>query len=333
MSQNEEQDVYLKPHFTLLISFAALFTPLAVGSDDAKSRAFRLNYGATLTQLPAAGKVRVWLPVPRSTADQKVERLPSTLPATAKLTTEPKYGNQMLYFEQSRVSAGEFALQTAYKITRHESRALQNGSWPEQVTDAERSRFLAANRRVPVAGKPIDLLANVPLTSGSLETGRWLYDQVDRHVRYDKSKPGYGEGDVLWVCDSRFGNCTDFHSLFISLCRSRGIPARFEIGFPLPPKRGQGTIGGYHCWASFFAADRGWVPVDISEADKHPEMKDYYFGNLTENRVSFTTGRDIDLVPQQDGEPLNYFIYPYVEVDGKPLPKEQIKLSFTYEDH
>ena len=72
--------------------------------------------------------------------------------------------------------------------------------------------------------------------------------------------------------------------------------------------------------------------MDISEADKHPEMKEYYFGNLTEDRVTFSVGRDVDLQPKQAGPPLNFFVYPYVEVDGKPLPKEQIQLRFTYAD-
>ncbi len=165
-----------------------------------------------------------------------------------------------------------------------------------------------------------------------LDIARTLYERVDSHVRYDKSRPGYGQGDVLWVCDSRFGNCTDFHSLFISWARFKGLPSRFEIGFPLPPGRGKGTIGGYHCWASFHTEERGWVPVDISEADKHIEMKEYYFGNLTEDRVAFTTGRDIELVPRQDGPPLNFFIYPHVEVDRQPWPRENLTLSFSYAD-
>ena len=74
------------------------------------------------------------------------------------------------------------------------------------------------------------------------------------------------------------------------------------------------------------------MPVDISEADKHPELKQYYFGNLTEDRVSFTKGRDLILEPKQDGDPLNYFVYPYVEVDGKPLGKENIELNFQFKD-
>ena len=74
------------------------------------------------------------------------------------------------------------------------------------------------------------------------------------------------------------------------------------------------------------------MPVDISEANKNPKLKDYYFGNLTADRVTFSTGRDIDLAPKQDGPPLNFFVYPYVEVDGKPYPADKVKRKFGYED-
>jgi transglutaminase-like putative cysteine protease len=134
------------------------------------------------------------------------------------------------------------------------------------------------------------------------------------------------------VCDSRFGNCTDFHSLFNALARSQKIPAKFESGFGIPTKRGTGDVPGYHCWAKFKPEGRGWVPVDISEANKNPKMSDYYFGNLTEDRVTFSTGRGLTLSPKQDGPPLNFFVYPYVEVDGKPYSADKIKRRFAYED-
>ena len=72
--------------------------------------------------------------------------------------------------------------------------------------------------------------------------------------------------------------------------------------------------------------------MDISEANRNPEMKDYYFGNLTEDRVQFTIGRDIDLVPRQSSKALNFFIYPYVEVDGQPYAAENVLRRFAYED-
>ena len=49
-------------------------------------------------------------------------------------------------------------------------------------------------------------------------------------------------------------------------------------------------IGGYHCWSSFFLNDKGWVPVDISEAWKHQELKGYYFGHQDASRVEFSAG-------------------------------------------
>jgi transglutaminase-like putative cysteine protease len=161
---------------------------------------------------------------------------------------------------------------------------------------------------------------------------RALYEVVNTHMRYGKEGVGWGEGDAVWACDSRYGNCSDFHSLFISLARAKQLPAKFEIGFPLPTERGHGEVAGYHCWAKFRPTGKGWVPVDISEANKNPQMRDYYFGNLTENRVTFSTGRDLDLVPRQAGPTLNFFIYPHVEVDGAVYPAGKVQRKFTYRD-
>jgi hypothetical protein len=44
---------------------------------------------------------------------------------------------------------------------------------------------------------------------------------------------------------------------------------------------------------------------------------------------SSPVGRDIRQDPPQQGEPLNYFIYPYAEVDGKPLPLDS---KFWFQD-
>jgi transglutaminase-like putative cysteine protease len=192
--------------------------------------------------------------------------------------------------------------------------------------------FLQPDSKVPIDGKPLELIKGKELPMNQEAAAHVLYDVVRNHMRYSKEGTGWGQGDAVWACDSKYGNCTDFHSLFISLARSQKIPAKFEIGFPLPEKRGASEIPGYHCWAFFKPKDEGWIPVDISEAWKNPKMQDYYFGNLTEDRVTFSTGRDIDLVPKQDGKPLNFFIYPYVEVDGKPYAADKIQKKFNYED-
>jgi hypothetical protein len=61
-------------------------------------------------------------------------------------------------------------------------------------------------------------------------------------------------------------------------------------------------------------------------------LSQYYFGNLTADRVEFTTGRDLTLVPPQAGPALNYFIYPYVEVAGQQWPQDKIRKRFRFTD-
>jgi len=149
-------------------------------------------------------------------------------------------------------------------------------------------------------------------------------------MRYDKSGEGWGRGDAIWACDSKRGNCTDFHSVLIGMMRSSQIPARFEIGFPLPQDKNEGEISGYHCWAEFYLDGLGWVPVDASEASKNPAKREYFFGAVDADRVMFTYGRDLKISPDQKGEPLNFFIYPYAESNGQPV--KGIKTKFSFRD-
>jgi hypothetical protein len=147
-------------------------------------------------------------------------------------------------------------------------------------------------------------------------------------VSYDKSGEGWGRGDALYVCNTRAGNCTDFHSLFIGEARALGIPSRFIMGLPVPEDASKGSIPGYHCWAEFYIDGRGWIPIDASEANKHPEKKEAFFGGLDANRIAFTIGRDIR-IPGTRGDLQNYIIYPHVEVDGRPHAKMDVRFFFS----
>jgi transglutaminase-like putative cysteine protease len=201
---------------------------------------------------------------------------------------------------------------------------------PAKLTEPERQEDLHADALVPITGVPADLAAKV--TEGkaaALDKARAIYDYVFTTMRYDKTGTGWGRGDVLYACDAKKGNCTDFHSLFIAMARSQGIPARFEIGFPLPADKHSAEIAGYHCWSDFYIDGKGWIPVDISQAWKHPEKRDYFFGAHDVNRVQFSMGRDLQLNPSQNGKPLNYFVYPYVEVDGHEYANFSLAFSFA----
>ncbi|SVC42404.1 uncharacterized protein METZ01_LOCUS295258, partial [marine metagenome] len=119
-----------------------------------------------------------------------------------------------------------------------------------------------------------------------------------------------GNGNSIYACNIGVGNCTDYHSYFMSLSRTMDIPARFHMGFSIP-NGVSGQVDGYHCWADYYVKGEGWYPIDISEADKNPKKEDYFFEKLDYNRVEFSTGRDLDLYNYK--KHINFFIYPLVE--------------------
>ena len=166
--------------------------------------------------------------------------------------------------------------------------------------------------------------------AGTVEKAHAIYDYVVGKMTYDKNHQGWGQGSTRHACDVGKGNCTDFHALFNSLTRAQGIASGFEIGLYLPyNRRSDEKPGGYHCWAFFRVPGKTWVPVDASEASRFADRKEFFFGGHTSNRVTLSTGRDIVLEPKQAGEPLNYFLNPYAEADGKPVKTDK---SWSYKD-
>ena len=155
----------------------------------------------------------------------------------------------------------------------------------------------------------------------SFTYGRKQVSKKDLVTVYNEAKANktnftYGNGNSKYACDIGVGNCTDYHSYFMSLCRTLDIPARFHMGFSIPNKENEseGKVGGYHCWADYYTEGEGWTPVDISEADKDPSMSEYFNGTVNEHRIEFVVGRDIELINRD--KPENFFVYPIVKGTG-----------------
>jgi transglutaminase-like putative cysteine protease len=324
----------------VLACFATLLAAQTAAPEKQKfsppSRKFRFTYAFTVKDIPAGAKlVRVWLPVAHTDEHQTVRLVNVKSPVQTTMNEESEYGNHVLYAEIHNPvqSTADFALE--YEVTRREySRGdfaqLESKDTKPGVVPVSMQRFVQPDKLIPTDGKIKQLAEQVTGSQqGTVAKAKAAYDYLFNTMRYDKTGTGWGRGDAVWACDSKHGNCTDFHSPFIGMMRADDIPARFDIGFPIPDNAESGDIAGYHCWAEFFARNIGWVPLDISEAWKAKEKADYFFGTVDANRVQLSTGRDITLSPAQDGPPLNYFVYPYVEIDGKAHDAMSRHFSFA----
>src|SRR3989339_1052519 len=292
-------------------------------------RAFFVEERIVLKDLPRdINNLRIWMPYPVSDRWQKVSDFTLESPFDYSVIVDKTYGNRIIYLKQDQNIPDENTaeIMISFKVKRKEYGLPFDLSRPEKNL----SRFLKPNRLVPVNGR-IKALA-LEITQGKktdLEKTRAIYDYIIDKLTYSKDDPKVcGIGDSLLTLQYLKGICTDYHSLFISLARSLGISAKFEIGFRIPEDVEEGKINGYHCWAKFYLKNKGWIPVDISEADKHPEKRSYFFGHIDEHRIHFTSGRDINLEYAKSLQPLNFFIYPYAELNGRQFNDIDAEVRF-----
>lgn len=319
----------------MILTTLALTTLLSQGApnDPRPQRSFRFVYSAAVPEVAAGAKqVRLWIPVPLDTPDQTITALALAAKSGADAAhaagakpAELEDGTQGGLKWSLHDIAGGFGrslcvetagkaleVELSFDVTRYETKGGGKASADELA------RLTKPEPMIPLDGKVAAIAASLQTPKGPQQVAHALYEHTLERMKYDKPEgAAWGRGDAEWACDSRFGNCTDFHSYFMGLARSKGLPARFEMGFSIPGgEEKEMKVGGYHCWAYVWIEGHGWLPVDISEADKNPAKSAYFFGTLDADRVTMTGGRDLTLTPTPAAGKLNFFVYPYAEVDG-----------------
>lgn len=282
---------------------------------------FQVSYRTQIMNLPSdAEQVRLWMPLPSSDHAQEVHDLSLTSEVPWEIRTEPVYGSKLAYVQ---TGPRPFTLEASYRVVR--SRA---GVERITLSQADAEKYLRFTSRVRVTPEVEEFAARVLGTSTApSETARKLFDGIRDLLVYDKQIPGCGTGDTAWLMHHRRGKCDDYHALFMAVMMSRGIPVRWEQGFPLPLPGGEdmasgslaGDCTGAHCWVSFYDPAEGFVPVDASEADKPGPNREFFFGQVSANRFKVSEGRAVELDPRQGGDPMPNFAYAYAEADGIPL--------------
>ncbi|MEZ0486544.1 transglutaminase-like domain-containing protein [Fibrella aquatica] len=312
-----------------------LLALFAASASAPRTRTVQFGYKSMVGKLPPSTRtIDVWIPIPHDSPYQQITDLTISSPFPYQLDSA-EYGNRLLHVKVNNPPDEGFAVDVQFRATRKEHRrpltpvGLNANHPADEPVDP---RWLQSDRLVPIdptirrwAKAVVDSVG----ATTDLEQARAIYNHVIATVKYDKTGTGWGRGDIYYACDARRGNCTDFHAIFIGYCRALGIPARFAIGFSLPPDRLGGQLSGYHCWAEFYSKSLGWIPIDASEAAKNPSRRTYFFGAHDENRIEFSRGRDLMLHPSQQ-QPLNYFVYPYAEADGIALTT--VEQVITYRD-
>ena len=334
-------------------------------SSDVISREFSFSYSVDIE--PSNNKkLEMWLPVPQSNSVQEISNVSIDSDGLSyEFKEEKDHKNKYVYIYSNSGTRTAKTVVLTFDVKRFEH---QNANYdnvdPNNYPSASsmvpvgsifgkivKDNKLSKDNMRGVYdyvltgmhyGKPTDdkNSGNYKYVHGGINpnTGKeWLHNDItyglkkktrDELSKSQNKKYAYGNGNSLYACDIGVGNCTDYHSYFMSLSRTLETPARFHMGFPIPSGE-EGKVKGYHCWADYYVDGDGWYPVDISEADKDPSKIEYFFGTVDESRVEMMAGRDFKLEGYED-EVVNLFIYPLLEVDDKKSNK--FSKSFYYKN-
>ena len=327
-----------------ILLFCALFI---FACSQNVQRTFNFNYSINL-EATNNKKLELWVPIPQSNEVQSITNIKIDADGLDyTIENEKLHNNKYIYINDIEGTSIIKTIVISFDVNRieHQNVEYDNvdpekylGSYSLVPTGASFSEIIEKNnlKKTKIReiydyvlsgmhyGKPKaigDKYYSDPWLSsdekyGSKAVSRDEVVSLYKKAKYEKSKYTFGNGNSIYACDIGVGNCTDYHSYFISLTRTLGIPTRFHMGFPIPLDS-EGTVGGYHCWADYYVEGQGWTPVDISEADKAPEKANYFFGNITESRVEMMVGRDFILEGYGEGT-VNLFIYPLLEIDDEP---------------
>jgi transglutaminase-like putative cysteine protease len=331
--------------FARIVLSAALFCCL-VGAGPSfakdKERKGRVTIEVDLKSPAEAKDVKLWIPYPVSDGNQDVTDVAiKGNYSEAGVYREPKSGNAVLYAEW-KGPAQERKLVYTFQVARREQVTAEFPKKELAFSPAEFKPYLEASPSLPLTPKIRERALAV--TQGKktvLAKARALYDWIVENMYRDPNVKGCGLGEVERLLETGGGKCADIHSVFVALARAAGIPAREAFGIRMPKGREGDMTKSQHCWAEFYLLGKGWIVVDPADVRKYileqqcdlakaKPVREYYFGTVDESRIAFGTGRDITLNPPQGGGPLNYFMYPYAEADGKPLNEDLYGFNIGY---
>lgn len=216
-----------------------------------------VHYGFTVQNMKNVslplGELWFYLPVYETSWQESV----SFDVSTAHQVTSDEYGNQIV-----RIAVENLA-PFATRIVTVDARLLLFDK-PEKKIEKNMDRYLMSEKNIEsnhpeIKSRAKDLKKETPLA-----TARNIFNWVAETIEYS----GYQSAvhGALNALQERKGDCSEYMSLFIALCRANDIPARGVGGYVcdrdclLSPEL-------YHDWAEFYH-DGAWRIAD-------PQMKKF----------------------------------------------------------
>ncbi len=206
------------------------------------------------------------IPVPAEWPEQELEIVATEkTPQVRKVSyREHDGGSRQMVINVSRLRAGETAVAQVTFLVRRRPILVPEDKDAFVVPDRPKrdiKEYLRSTPGIEVRNQRIQQIAK-ELSEGEptgWQLARKTFDWIRENLEYEAG----GLKGALWAAQFGKGDCEEYTSLFIALCRANGIPAR-AVWVP------------GHCYPEFYLEDRSgkghWFPCDAVAGNLFGEM-------------------------------------------------------------
>ena len=246
-------------------------------SDSAEVLPVKHRFTHTITirgdhpRIKAGSIVRVWMPFAQEYRQQRDVKLISATPKPKLIAPNGIEGHAVsggaqrsVYFEEIvQDPSAPLAFQEVFEFTSFAYYPKLDAAQVEPLPDHWQNAYL--NERLPHIKFAPQIRREVATIVGAetnpLLKAQKIFHWVSRNIPWN-AEDEYCIIPSLAVkgFDARCGDCGVQNTLFITMCRIAGIPARWQSGFQTKPDR----RWGLHDWAEIYIAPWGWLPADAS---------------------------------------------------------------------
>lgn len=174
---------------------------------------------------------------------------------------------------------------------------MRDAPVPSEAAEEKYRKDLEAFLQVP-DNQSQDLVDLAEKTVGLQDNWFVQAEKISNHLRKNYKytldpkvkKSNCPNGVDRFLFETQQGDCKDFASAFVVMCRSAGIPARMIFGYnpgDFDPVSGTRQIRPRHAhaWGEVYVPEYGWVPFDATPDGTMPapiKEKERYFTTLKE---------------------------------------------------
>ena len=324
-------------HF--LQATGALTAFAARGATPPRGRVFEIT--TRVEVLKPSGVTRVWLPHPligQQPFQQSIADKPGVGAGRLLMDTQPLDSLHIVYAEFPADAKPIVSYTSRVATTEYSVDVSAPGS--PRASSSDLDYFLRPTKLIPTDGIVKENADRITKNAKSdVDKARAIYEWiVDNTFRNPKTR-GCGMGDIRFMLESGDlgGKCADLNALYVGLARAAGLPARdvygirvgkSEYGYKSLGTASENITKAQHCRAEVWLSRHGWVPVDPADVRKvvleeppgnrplDDEMvktaRSRLFGSWEMNWIGYSFAHDVKL-PNSDGPPLGYLMYPQAE--------------------